>query len=153
MAILSLCSFTKLSPASADRLIRYHTQGNDYFSGGFYNDCTQEFLSGEGYVVLMYSSVYDPTTNTGTGKLRVNYTGITFRGETTGKTYKITSYTEKVSETFDGCTYYDTYTDTYKINTAGSKNNFYYTVQYTYTYNECTGEYNDTQDFVSSSCG
>ena len=116
-----------------------------------YDECTGESVSLSGTEAIVTHGVYN-------GKiylfdLNVNSQGIKGVGETTGNNYVVT---EKVkigdSYNFNNNKLSFTIFQTFKINTAGSANNFYYTRSLKYIIDFSAGTFTVTRDTFEIGC-
>lgn len=132
----------------------YNIQQNFDLTGHPASDpCTGEdiVLSGSEHVDI--HGVYNPTTGVLKDDFHANFQGISGVGQTTGNKYQyVGGSNERESYSADGCTLTESNIVNVNITTAGSNNNFYLKIRYTYTYNLCTGEYTVTRDVYESGC-
>jgi hypothetical protein len=130
----------------------FNIQDNFDLTGlAFYNQCTGELVDVFGIVHTVIRGINN--NNKTTYDISLNLQGVKGIGRTTGKTYVVTD-NFKIGDSYRNS--HDivetTVMETFKMNTAGSTNNFYSTFAFSYNINYSTGTFTVTRDKFSEGC-
>jgi hypothetical protein len=164
LILATSCKKTELAPSAqksvstavsqnASAAQPFNIQDNyDLSSLVLYDECTGEnvHLSGTAHNVI--HGVYN-NNNKATFDFHWNLQGVKGVGETTGNTYVVTeNYKDEESYKYENNLLTVTVMDSFKMNTAGSANNFYITFAVAYTYDFLTGTFTVKRDKFDSGC-
>src|SRR3954469_10206655 len=129
----------------------FNIQDNYDFTGTvLYDDCAGESIDLSGIAHIDIHGVY--SNNKATIHQHQNLQGVKGVGETTGNTYVVTATANTRSYTYSNNVVTFSVIEIIKITTAGSANNFYYTLAFAYTNDLSTNTFTVKRDKLADGC-